>query len=218
MLDHTSTRWTATDGKSCVVFFSSSDCRTTSRPAVLRGCRTSSPQWTSSPVSPSLEWRYRPFFCLRPLDLLYFLHLTYSSDVMKSIKNVLYSLIWKAQFNIWCFCVSIVHSLFHCSHLLKSKKFILFLINVHSAPHLDRKKQKWRNLCKFIKIEKGKYRMVVSVQTLCSVLSRSLFELVQPGVFLGMMQQVFHTWSHFLFVFALETSERTIVKCHNFVN
>ena len=29
--------------------------------------------------------------------------------------------------------------MFHCSHLLKSKKFILFLINVHSAPHLDRK-------------------------------------------------------------------------------
>lgn len=25
----------------------------------------------------------------------------------------------------------------HCSHLLKSNKFILFHINVHAAPHLD---------------------------------------------------------------------------------
>ena len=65
----------------------------------------------------------------------------------------------------------IFHSLFHCSHLLKSKKFILFLINVHSAPHLDRKKQKCRNFCKFIKKEKLKYHMVISIQTLCSVLS-----------------------------------------------
>jgi len=58
----------------------------------------------------------------------------------------------------------IFHSLFHCSHLLKSKKFILFLINVHSAPHLDRKN---RNVNNFIKKEKLKYHMVISIQTLC---------------------------------------------------
>jgi len=49
-----------------------------------------------------------------------------------------------------------VHSLFHCSHLLKSKMFILFLIIVHSAPRLDRKNKKCRNFCKFIKKEKLK--------------------------------------------------------------
>jgi len=54
----------------------------------------------------------------------------------------------------------VCHSLFHCSQLLKSKKFHLFLINVHSAPHLDRKKQKCKNFCKFIKKEKLKYHMV----------------------------------------------------------
>ena len=63
-------------------------------------------------------------------------------------------------------------TLFHCSHLLKSKKLILFLINIHSAPQLDRKKTESRNVCKFIKIEKLKYHMVISIQTLCSVLSR----------------------------------------------
>ena len=52
-------------------------------------------------------------------------------------------------------------------YLLKSKKFILFLINVFSAPHLDRKKLKCRNFCKFIKKEKLKYHMVISIQTLC---------------------------------------------------
>ena len=44
---------------------------------------------------------------------------------------------------------------------------ILFLINVHSAPHLDRKKQKCRNFCKVIKKEKLKYHMAISIQTLC---------------------------------------------------
>jgi len=38
-------------------------------------------------------------------------------------------------------------------HLLKLKKLILFLINVHSAPHLDGKNQKCRNVCKFMKKE-----------------------------------------------------------------
>ncbi len=37
--------------------------------------------------------------------------------------------------------------------------------------------------------------MVLSIQTLCSVFSRSTpFDLIQPWVFLGKMQQVFHTW------------------------
>jgi len=45
---------------------------------------------------------------------------------------------------------------------MKSKKFILFLSKVHSAPHLDRKKQKCRNLCKCIKKEKLKYHTVIS--------------------------------------------------------
>ena len=35
--------------------------------------------------------------------------------------------------------------------------------------------------------------MAISIQTLCSVLSRSTF-LSQYRVFLGMIQQVFHTW------------------------
>jgi len=64
-------------------------------------------------------------------------------------------------------------SLFHCSNLLKSKKLIIFLIIVHSAPHLDRKNQKCRHFCKFIKKEKLKYHMVISIQTLCSVLRGS---------------------------------------------
>lgn len=45
-------------------FLFPSDCRTTSLPAAPRGCRTSSPQWTSSPVSPFSEWRYCPFIHL----------------------------------------------------------------------------------------------------------------------------------------------------------
>ena len=44
---------------------------------------------------------------------------------------------------------------------------LTLLLNVHSAPHLDREKQKCRNFCKFIKKEKLKYHMVVSIQTLC---------------------------------------------------
>jgi len=59
--------------------------------------------------------------------------------------------------------LSIVHSLFHCSHLLKSKKSILFLVNKHSASHLDRKKQKCRNFRKFIKKDKLKYHLVISI-------------------------------------------------------
>ena len=58
------------------------------------------------------------------------------------------------------------HSLFHCSHLLKSKNVILFLINVHAAAHLDRKKLKCRHFCKCIKKEKLKYHMVISIQVL----------------------------------------------------
>jgi len=53
-----------------------------------------------------------------------------------------------------------LHSLFHCSHFLKSKKFILFLINV--SLHFDRKKHKWRHFCKCIKKEKPKYHTVIS--------------------------------------------------------
>ncbi len=55
-------------------------------------------------------------------------------------------------------------SLLYCSHLLKSFKLIFFLINVHTAPHIDRKTQ---NFCRFIKKEKLKYHMVLSIQTLC---------------------------------------------------
>jgi len=36
--------------------------------------------------------------------------------------------------------------------------------------------------------------MVISIQTLCSGLSKKPFERVQPGGFLGMTQHVFHTW------------------------
>ncbi len=35
----------------------------------------------------------------------------------------------------------IFHSLLYCNHMLKSFKFIFFLINVHTAPHIDRKTQ-----------------------------------------------------------------------------
>ena len=40
-------------------------------------------------------------------------------------------------------------------------------------PILTEKKQKCKNVCKFIKKEKLKYHIVISIQTLCSVLSRS---------------------------------------------
>jgi len=43
----------------------------------------------------------------------------------------------------------------------KIKKVHLFLMN--SAPHLDRKKLKCRNFCKFIKKEKLKYHMVIKL-------------------------------------------------------
>ncbi len=62
---------------------------------------------------------------------------------------------------------SIFHSLLYCSHLLKSFKFIFFLINVHTAPHIDRKTQNCWHFCRFIKTEKLKYHMVLSIQTLC---------------------------------------------------
>lgn len=53
------------DGWQVTLFFSFlSDCRTISLPAVQRGCRIWSPQWTCSPVSLSSEWRYRYFFSL----------------------------------------------------------------------------------------------------------------------------------------------------------
>ncbi len=61
----------------------------------------------------------------------------------------------------------IFHSLLYCSHLLKSFKFIFFLINVHTAPHTDRKTQNCWHFCRFIKKEKLKYHMVLSIQTLC---------------------------------------------------
>ncbi len=67
----------------------------------------------------------------------------------------------------------IFHSLLYCSHLLKSFQFIFFLINVHTAPHIDRKTQNCWHFCRFIKKEKLKYHMVLSIQTLCSVFSRS---------------------------------------------
>ncbi len=59
------------------------------------------------------------------------------------------------------------HYLLYCSHLLKSFKFIFFLINVHTAPHIDRKTQNCWHFCRFIKKEKLKYHMVLSIQTLC---------------------------------------------------
>ncbi len=42
-----------------------------------------------------------------------------------------------------------------------------FLINVHTAPHIDRKTQNCWHFCRFIKKEKLKYHMVLSIQTLC---------------------------------------------------
>ncbi len=57
----------------------------------------------------------------------------------------------------------IFHSLLYCSHLLKSFKFIFFLINVHTAPHIDRKTQNCWHFCRFIKKEKLKYHMVLSI-------------------------------------------------------
>ncbi len=56
------------------------------------------------------------------------------------------------------------------SHLLKSFKFIFFLINVHTAPHIDRKTQNCWHFCRFIKKEKLKYHMVLSIQTLAVTL------------------------------------------------
>jgi len=85
-----------------------------------------------------------------------------------------------------------IHSLFHCSHLLKSKKFILFLINVHSTPHLDRKKQKCRNVCTFIKKEKLKYHMVPSIQT---PLNCSLFVSLQPFAQIKKVHFISHSCS-----------------------
>jgi len=55
------------------------------------------------------------------------------------------------------------HSLFYCRHLLKAKKIILFLIIVHSAPHLDRQIQICRHFSKFIKKEKLNYQIVISI-------------------------------------------------------
>ncbi len=49
-------------------------------------------------------------------------------------------------------------TLLYCSHLLKSFKFIFFLINVHTAPHIDRKTQNCWHFCRFIKKEKLKYQ------------------------------------------------------------
>ncbi len=40
------------------------------------------------------------------------------------------------------------------------------LINIHTAPHIDRKTQNCRHFCRFIKKEKLKYHMVLSIQTL----------------------------------------------------
>ncbi len=42
-----------------------------------------------------------------------------------------------------------------------------FLINVHTAPHINRKTQNCWHFCRFIKKEKLKYHMVLSIQTLC---------------------------------------------------
>ncbi len=44
---------------------------------------------------------------------------------------------------------------------------IFFLINVHTAPHIARKTQNCWHFCRFIKKEKLKYHMVLSIQTLC---------------------------------------------------
>ncbi len=44
-----------------------------------------------------------------------------------------------------------------------------FLINVHTAPHIDRKTQNCWHFCRFIKKEKLKYHMVLSIQTLFSL-------------------------------------------------
>ncbi len=44
---------------------------------------------------------------------------------------------------------------------------------VHTAPHIDRKTQNCWHFCRFIKKENLKYHMVLSIQTLCSVFSRS---------------------------------------------
>ncbi len=41
-----------------------------------------------------------------------------------------------------------------------------FLINLHSVPHMTKWKQKFRNVCKFIKKKKLKYHIYISIQTL----------------------------------------------------
>ncbi len=46
-------------------------------------------------------------------------------------------------------------------------KIINVLINVHTAPHIDRRTQNCWHFCRFIKKEKLKYHMVLSIQTLC---------------------------------------------------
>ncbi len=51
-----------------------------------------------------------------------------------------------------------------CENHLSS---FFFLINVHTAPHIDRKTQNCWHFCRFIKKEKLKYHMVLSIQTLC---------------------------------------------------
>ncbi len=58
-------------------------------------------------------------------------------------------------------------TLLYCSHLLKSFSSFFFLINVHTAPHIDRKPRNCWHFCRFIKKEKLKYHMVLSIQTLC---------------------------------------------------
>jgi hypothetical protein len=47
------------------------------------------------------------------------------------------------------------------------KSSFYFSVMYTQHPILDRKKQKCRNFCKFIKKEKLKYHMVISIQTLC---------------------------------------------------
>ncbi len=67
----------------------------------------------------------------------------------------------------------IFHSLLYCSHLLKSFKFILFSSLMYTQhPILTEKHNCW-HFCRFIKKDKLKYHMVLSIQTLCSVFSRS---------------------------------------------
>ncbi len=79
--------------------------------------------------------------------------------------------LWRCKYIQWVRKVFrppyIFHSLLYCSHLLKSFKFIFSPINVHTAPHIDRKTQNCWHFYRFIKKEKLKYHMVLSIQTLC---------------------------------------------------